>query len=361
MNRQDDINAKSQAELQKLIKEIYDGEVQVTDLKDLRRTANDRLRKVDPSAFSKRDIKTLNAMAALKEIKKQGKDLKQVQWGNSKESANYVLEKDKTLPIEKQKYKNWSVTEEDLDGDQYMDTIVKDGVGNSRIINGWTVTKTKYPERNIYTSANPRSQDRRAVRDSKTGKPVNFDVDENDNKIHGSERYLTKNKFKKDVLYNIDVDWNNGNAEYSHEYKNNKPLTPFKKFSNIIMKHYWYALIDNGYLNDIPKHLKSLFYIKLKANAWEFMKYWVIVKIMNLEYPEDKIKRQTLEKQPLFKQCLEQLVAEIISTDLNKTFNELRIAYDNTRKEILSEEEIEAYNPIKGYDGGERDALASFA
>ena len=167
MNRQDEIDAKSQAELKKLIDEIASGDVQVTDLKDLRKNVNARLRKVDPESApgGKRAVKTINAMAALKEIKKQGKDLKQVQWGNSMESARYVLDKDKTLPENKQRFKNWDVVEEDLDGDQYMDTIVKDGADNPRIINGWTVTKTKYPERNLYTKKHPKSEDRRAIRD----------------------------------------------------------------------------------------------------------------------------------------------------------------------------------------------------
>jgi len=143
MNRQDEIDAKSHSELQKLIDEIKSGKVHVTDLKDLRRTTNDRLRKIDPESApgGKRAVKTINAMAALKEIKKQGKDLKQVQWGNSTESAQYVLDKDKKLPLKKRRYTNWVVEEEDLDGDQYMDTVVKDGAGNPRIINGWTVTK----------------------------------------------------------------------------------------------------------------------------------------------------------------------------------------------------------------------------
>jgi len=337
---------------------------QLKDLEAQRRAINQQIRHIDPSKdiTGKRVARRNKAMEQLMNLSMMNKELKSVGWMNSGESVEKTFSEDRNKPEDKQKYKGWAYdASRDISGDGIKDVIIYDESGSVRGVNGNTIRKSRYPERQLYTREQPDIRDRRAVRDPKTGNPVNFDVDEEGNKIAGTERYMTKNKFKKDVLYNIDVDWNDGNAEYTHEYAKKKiKLTPFKKFSNIIMKHYWTALIDNDYLNDIPKHLKSLFYIKLKANAWEFIKGWVIVKIMNLEYPEDKESRQILEKQPLFKQGLEKLITEILATDLNKTFNELMIAYENTRKEILSDE-IDSYNLIKGYDVGERDALASFA
>jgi len=105
MNRQDAINAQSQAELQALIDEINDGAANFDNLKDLRKNINERLRKIDPESApgGKRAAKTIKAMEALKEIKKVGKDLKQVQWGNSKESAEHVFEKNRKLQKRKTK------------------------------------------------------------------------------------------------------------------------------------------------------------------------------------------------------------------------------------------------------------------
>jgi len=312
---------------------------QLKDLEAHRRDINQQIRKIDPSkdASGKRVARRNKAMENLMNLSMMNKELKSVGWMNSAEAVEKTFNEDRNKPLDKQKYKGWDYdASRDISGDGIPDVIIYDESGSVRGVNGNTIRKSRYPERQLYTRENPDMRDRRAVRDPKTGKPVNFDEDADGNKVDGTERYTTKNKFKKDVLYNIDVDWNTGQAAYSHEYAKKKiKLTPFKKFSNIIMKHYWDTLNANRYLDEIPKHLKSLFYIKLKTFAWEFIKSWVIVKIMGLEYPEDKEERQLLEKQQMFKQGLEQLITEILATDLGKTFNELTPAYEKARELII--------------------------
>ena len=312
---------------------------QLKDLEAQRKAINQQIRQIDPSkdTTGKRVARRNKAMEQLMNLSMMNKELKSVGWMNSGESVEKTFNEDRTKPLDKQKYKGWVYdASRDISGDGIPDVIIYDESGSVRGVNGNTIRKSKYPERQLYTREKPNIEDRRAVRDPETGQPINFAVDQNGNKVDGSEQYTTKNKFKKDVLYNIDVDWDTGKAEYSHEYTKKKvKLTPFKKFSNIIMKHYWDMLGVNRYLDEIPNHLKSLFYIKLKTFAWEFIKGWVIVKIMGLEYPEDKEERQLLEKQQAFKLGLEQVITEILATDLNKTFNELMPAYEKARELIV--------------------------
>jgi len=294
MNRQDEIDAKSQAELQKLIEEIKSGEVQVTDLKDLRRNVNDRLRKVDPSAVGKRAVQTINAMAALKEIKKQGKDLKQVQWGNSMESARYVLDKDETLPENKRRFKGWDVIQEDLDGDKYMDTIVKDGAGNPRIINGWTVTKTKYPERNMYTKKHPESGDRRAIRDE-DGNIIN-------------EGHFTKFGDFKKANRKLKVH-DDGHVEYEVEDMRQlkKPLTPYQKFTKVVLEPFW-----AWYKEDIPKPKRMNAYGKIKKLIWDELKFQIYKEDLGIPVPQSEAQRADIEKQNRFKTALDNRVTNLV-------------------------------------------------
>jgi len=294
MDRQAEIDAKSQAELQKLIDEISSGKVQVTDLKDLTRTANSRLRKIDPSAVGKRAVKTINAMTALKEIKKQGKDLKQVQWGNSMESARYVLNNDKKLPDYKQRYRNWDVIQEDLDGDQYMDTIVKDGAGNPRIINGWTVTKTKYPERNMYTKNHPKGEDRRAVRDI-------------DGRIINEGEFTKYGDFKKDNReLRVQPD---GHVEYAvDEYRAlKKPLTPYQKFTKVVLSSFW-----ERFKETIPKVRRMKAYGDIKKLLWDELKKQIYVEDLGTVVPESDAIRADIEKQNRFKTALNNRVTQMI-------------------------------------------------
>ena len=296
MDRQAQIDARSQAELQKLIGEITKGEVQVTDLKDLRRTVNERLKPIDPSAVpgGKRSVKTMNAMAALKEVGKMGKDLKQVQWGNSVKSARYVLEKDKTLPKNKQRFRNWDVVEEDLDGDQYMDTIVEDGAGNPRIINGWTVTKTKYPERNMYTKSHPESKDRRAIRDE-------------DGNIINKDQFTKYGDFKK-ANRELKVH-EDGNVEYAvAEYKAlKKPLTPYQKFTKVVLEPFW-----AWYKQDIPKPKRMNAYGKIKKMIWDELKFQIYKDDLGIAVPQSAEKRTEIEKQSNFKSVLDKRVTQLV-------------------------------------------------
>jgi len=300
MNRQDEIDAKSQAELQKLIEEIKSGEVQVTDLKDLRRNVNDRLRKVDPSAVGKRAVKTINAMTALKEIKKQGKDLKQVQWGNSIESAKYVLDKDETLPENKRRFKGWKAVQEDLDGDQYMDTIVKDGAGNPRIINGWTVTKTKYPERNLYTKKHPRSEDRRGIRDE-DGEIINEGKFTKFGDFKKANRELTEPDADGNVVYK--------NKEYAAI---KKPLTPYQKFTKVVLDPFW-----AWYKQDIPKSRRMNAYGKIKKLIWDELKFQIYKEDLGIPIPQSEAQRVDIEKQNRFKTALDTRVTNLVKAGPN--------------------------------------------
>jgi len=328
---------------------------QLKDLEAQRRAINQQIRHIDPSkdTTGKRVARRNKAMEQLMNLSMMNKELKSVGWMNSGESVEKTFNEDRNKPLDKQKYKGWNYdASRDISGDSIPDVIIYDESGSVRGVNGNTIRKSRYPERQLYTREQPDIRDRRAVRDPKTGNPVNFDVDEDGNKIAGTEQYMTKNKFKKDVLYNIDVDWDAGTAEYSHEYARKKiKLTPFKKFSNIIMKHYWTALNNGDYLNEIPKHLKSLFYIKLKAFAWEYMKYWAASQIMKGDYPNNKEERTSFEKQPLFKQSLEQLITEILATDINKTFNEFMPVYNAAKQAVIEGEHYYNKNDaIEGYD-----------
>ena len=157
------------------------------------------------------------------------------------------------------------------------------------------------------------------MRNPRTGEPLNYRVDENGDKIPGSENYTSKTEYLDKTLYNIEVD-ENGNARYTHEYTQKKhKLTPFKKFSKISMKKYWEALNNANMLNNIRPHQKSAFYIKLKSLTWEYLKYYSITKIMKVAYPEDKTFRTSLEKSNSFKIAIEQLITEILSTPIDKT------------------------------------------
>jgi len=219
---------------------------QLKDLEAQRRAISQQIRKIDPSkdTSGKRVARRNKAMEQLMNLSMMNKELKSVGWMNSGESVEITFNEDRNKPLGKQKYRGWAYdASRDISGDGIPDVIIYDESGSVRGVNGNTIRKSRYPERQLYTRENPDMRDRRAVRDPKTGNPVNFDVDEEGNKIAGTEKYITKNKFKKDVLYNIDVDWDNGTAEYTHDYAKKKiKLTPFKKFSNIIMKHYWTAL-----------------------------------------------------------------------------------------------------------------------
>jgi len=171
----------------------------------------------------------------------------------------------------------------------------------------------------MYVRSFPDPQQRRAKRD-KDGRPVNYAVDKEGRKISGSEKYVTKKNYIDDHINKLNVDALSGEVEYSSEYtKKTKKLTPFKIFSKVVMNNYWEALINNGYMSDIPKHLKAMFYLKLKKNVWEYIKHWAASKILGIEYPADKAKREYIDKTPKMKSALDQLMKEIIVTPIEDT------------------------------------------
>ena len=64
------------------------------------------------------------------------------------------------------KKKNWTAHEEDITGpngkpDGIKEVFVTDALGNIKVINGYTLKKTKYPFRKAYRTANPTPEDRK--------------------------------------------------------------------------------------------------------------------------------------------------------------------------------------------------------
>ena len=57
--------------------------------------------------------------------------------------------------IAKNKKKNWEAKEEDIDRDGISDVLVKDANGNLVIVNGYSLTPSKYPYRKLYQEADP--------------------------------------------------------------------------------------------------------------------------------------------------------------------------------------------------------------
>ena len=312
---------------------------ELSDLKQQKAELQKQIRALDPSsdATGKRVARRNAAMEQLMNLSMMNKELKSVGWMNSKEAVEEQFNKDRLKDEDKQQYKGWAVdASRDISGDGIPDVIIYDESGAVRGVNGNTIRKSKYPERQLYTKQYPSSQQRRATKDRMTGKPVNYDVDINGNKIPGSERYVSKGKYLDDTLYHIEYDHNTGNAEYSHEYtKNTKKLTPFKLFNKYVMSNYWAALGEHGYLKEIPKHLKSMFYIRLKTNAWDFIKNWAATKILGVNYPENKEARNEFDKTAQMKNALAQLMKEIIATELGRTFNELEVVLNTTREQIM--------------------------
>ena len=120
------------------------------------------------------------------------KELKSVSWMNSEEAAEAQFEKDRQKDEDKQKYKGWAVdASRDISGDGIPDVIIYDENGAVRGVNGNTIRKPKYPERQLYTKEYPKLEQRREERDRKTGKPLinpdtnkpYFDIDQFGNRI----------------------------------------------------------------------------------------------------------------------------------------------------------------------------------
>ena len=69
-------------------------------------------------------------------------------------------------------------------------------------------------------------------------------------------------------------------------------------------------------IEDIPPYLRSLFFIKLKTNAWDFVKRWVYSRKLEMDYPDDDREKTEIEKSTVFKNALTELIKEIIVEDI---------------------------------------------
>jgi len=179
-----------------------DEQQQINDLKLQKAEHQRQIRAIDPSldATGKRVAKRNAAMEHLMKLSEMNKELKSVSWMNSEEAAEAQFEKDRQKDEDKQNYKGWAIdASRDISGDGIPDVIIYDENGAVRGVNGNTIRKSKYPERQLYTETYPKLEQRRAVRDRKTGKPLinpdtnkpYFDVDQFGNRIIGSEAYVS--------------------------------------------------------------------------------------------------------------------------------------------------------------------------
>ena len=295
---------------------------QIQDLKQQKLELQRQINAINPDENRglKRTQKRNEAMEHLLRLSEMNKELKSVGWMNSAEAADEQFSRDRKKPEEKQKYKGWIVdASRDISGDNIPDVIIYDENGAVRGVNGNTIRKSKYPERQLYTKENPSADERRAMRDPKTGTPLNFEEDKEGNKT--KRNYTTKTQYLKDTLYDIVVDRKTGQANYTHEHMQNKPkLTPYKVYSKVLILNLWEYIKRQNLIPEIPKHLKSLFFIKLKSNAWDFIKRWVYTKKLNMEYPDNVEHRAFIEKTSAYKSALDELIKEISTQDLELTY-----------------------------------------
>jgi len=200
-------------------------------------------------------------MSALKEMIKQGKEPKKVGWMNSVKSAKHEIE---TVDVTRSnpKYANWEVTEEDLDGDNVMDVVIKNQTGKIRGVNGYTVGQTSFPERNPYYDANYRPDQRRRV--------INGQINEN---------AKTKKQFREETglqgIRRIVIGKDeNGNDIYRFVYNNpnvKSNPTPYKVFLHLILKPYWERIKDL-IKQQVRSHEVMTFYRILKMKIWQLLK-----------------------------------------------------------------------------------------
>ena len=281
---------------------------QVDELKQQRSKILKEIQKIDPSTNSqaKRIAKRNEAMAYLLKLSKMNKDVKKVSWMNSRAAFEAQKQIDKSIA-------DWEIDDtQDFSGDGTKDVIIYDEDGAIRGVNGNTITKSKYPERQLYTSAYPKLEDRKKVTDKATGKLKN-------------ENPMSFTEFKNVAINHFDVNHNTGKAVYTHPIKGGKELTPYKLFSKYIMKTYWNSLVEAGWLDQIPKHLRMSFYSKLKTNAWFYIKNWASNMFMNdgiySSLTDDE--RTEVDKSPKMKTAIETTVSDIMQTDFDVTFNQL--------------------------------------
>jgi len=298
---------------------------QLAALRAQRSKINAEIRELDPSA-ARTNVKRDNAMSALKEMIKQGKEPKKVGWMNSAKSADHEINViDKTRP--KPKYPNWQIEEQDLDGDNVMDVVIKDQTGKIRGVNGYSVERTSFPNRKPYYDAYPRPDQRRKV-------------------INGEENphATTKKKFDqlrsnntKGVRQMVIGQDENGNDIYGFVYNDinaKRNPTPYKVFLHLLLKPYWdnYAKeIAEG--EGVPKHLILTFYNILKRRAWNLLKNNIHSKLNTPHNISDK-ELQSYESSSRFKQELNLLVSDILKQDEDNQIRNLQSTLYESLEEL---------------------------
>ena len=229
-------------------------------------------------------------------------------------------------------------------------------------VNGNTITKSKYPERQQYYKENPKLTDRRAVRNPETGEAMNFEEDDNGNKI--SSAYTPFGVFKKDTYNKIHVN-DDGTTKYSNEQTARlKKLSPFKIFTNIIINTYWNNHIKTtGKLQDVPKHLRMKLYGLLRKFTWTSIKNHVIQNTLGMNIPNNEEERKFIESTQNFKQALDILLTNIlknnpeniygqIDNEFNKAIVALRVQPE--RQEVRIQKQIWA-NKLEEYGISQQD------
>jgi len=236
---------------------------QIEALEAQRWELNKQIYKLDPTLVpgGKTSVKRDTAMIALKEMIKQGKEPKRVGWMNSAKSADheiYVIDVTRSNP----KYRGWSIEEQDLDGDNTTDVIIKDQIGKICGINGYSVERTSFPERKPYYDTNHRPDQRRRV--------INGQINEN---------AKTKKQFREETglggIKRIVIGKDErGNDEYGFFYNDpnaKRNPTPYKVFLHLILKPYW-ERIKAPIKQQVRPHEVMSFYRILKMKMWQLIK-----------------------------------------------------------------------------------------
>ena len=282
-------------------------------LKDQREVLNEKIIELGGKKVSKRTLKRDAAMSHLLKLSEMNKELKRVGWMNSKESAL------KQFELNPKKYDDWKVrADRDISGDGINDVVILNKHDEIIGVNGNTITKSKYPERQLYYSTYAHPADRRRQIDE-DGNVTNLDR-------NGNPTYTSFGAFKKKEYNKINVV--DGVANYTNEQASRlKKFTPFKTFTNVIMDTYWNHLKTQGVINEIPKHLRMRLYGLVKKYVWEAIKGHVITTKLNMNIPDNKDSLKLLENSNSFKEALNEELRDILRTKPVDMFNNFKDLY----------------------------------
>ena len=312
-------------------------------LKRQRAELNQKIQQIDPNnAQRKRTVKRNEAMSHLLKLSEMNKELKRVGWANSGKSSRKQFELDAQKPEELQMHKGWQVHDtRDISGDGIADVVIYDETGAIRAVNGNTITKSKYPERQQYYNDYDEPIKRRAIRNKETGEPINYKVDQNGDKY--DPQYTSYGDFKKNTYNKVEVNAE-GNVQYTNaQTARLKKLTPYKVFINIIMNKYWNAIKNReDLIENIPKHLRMRFYGLLKKYTWNLIKDHAISERLQLEIPNNKEEREFIEKSNNFKQAITDDIKQILQIVPEEMFNYFDVAFGKAKEFLYGVAQQEA-------------------